>query len=58
MCGFVDVDVDVGQGVAEEDQIATVIIGIPAAGWEGHYVATELTSMDGEAAPGVDEGAE
>lgn len=31
--GFVDVHVDVGEGDAEEDEVAAVVVRVPARGW-------------------------
>ena len=53
--GFVDVDVDVGEGVAEEDEVAAAVVGVPGGVRERHDVPVELAGMDREAAEGVDQ---
>lgn len=55
VCGFVDVHVDVGEGVAEEDEVAAAVVGVPVGGRERHDVPAELAGMDREAAEGVDQ---
>ncbi len=53
--GFVDVHVDVGEGDAEVDEVAAVIVGISACGRERDDVPAELAGVDREAAEAVDE---
>ena len=55
MCRFVYVDVDIGQSVAEEDQITAVIVSMPACGWERDDMTTKLARMDRQAAEAVNE---
>ena len=53
--GFVDMDVDVGEGVAEEDEVAAAVVGVPGGVRERHDVPVELAGMDRKAAEGVDQ---
>ena len=53
--GFVDVHVYVGEGVAEEDDVAAVVVGVARGGGEGDDVPDELAGVDWEAAEAVDE---
>ena len=53
--GFVDVDVEVGEGGAEEDEVAAAVVGVAVCGREGHDVAAELAGVDWEPAEAVDE---
>lgn len=55
VCGFVDVDVEVGEGVAEEDEVAAAVVGVPVGGRERHDVPAELTGVDRKAAEAVDQ---
>lgn len=55
MGSFVDVHVDVGYGVAEQGNIATIVVGVSGRGWERDHVPYKLAAVDWKATEGVDQ---
>ena len=55
MGGFVEVDVDVGDDLAEHGDVATGVVGVPVLGGESYHVTDELSGVNRKATEVVDE---
>ncbi|KAL8950678.1 MAG: hypothetical protein Q9222_003288 [Ikaeria aurantiellina] len=53
--GFVDVHVNVREGVAKEDDVSAVVVGMATCGGEGDDMPDKLAGMDWEATEAVDQ---